>query len=769
MLNSDTVDSTVDRLARVLFGADFHREHGLWRRLAATKVFRRRPGASSEERLALAYERLRAVNDSLDGTLDTLGGPLDDSQGGDGDGGRDGRASGAAGPAVDPRALAALHEWLGPVDPAFTTVAGIHYNLFLGSLLDHGCPGRRDGRGGCEEHGGCDGRDGHGGCEGRDGHGGCEGRDGHGGCEGRDLSDFLALRRVGTFLCTEVAHGNDAVGVETKATYDRDRDGFVLHTPHAGAQKFMPNTSPAGGPKTGLVAARLLVDGADHGVFLFLTPLTDAERPLPGVRVRRLPARLGSPVDHCLTSFDQVFVARDALLGGAQGRLGEDGVFTSELSNRRRRLLASIGRVTPGKLSMSACAVGSARVTLALAVRYGGHRLISGSRATRRVPVFAHRSHHGPLVGALATVFAMSSLHRMALDVWESRTERDQDEAERLVAVAKGWITWQARTVIVESRERCGAQGLLENNGMTELLAGIEGVITAEGDNVAIYAKAAAEMLFSATTAAGSAAVSESASAARSGAGAGSGSARESAVGSYGPEGRELSDPRFLGDLLSAVEELWLARARGRMSRAPHGDPLARWNAASGAALRAVEAHAYRRAAEAFAAAVDVVMSDSPEPPSDRIPGPFPGPFPGRIQEPAPASASAHAAPSAHDLLCSLQQLFALQWIDRNSGDLLASGRLARRHVDELPETVERLIAELAGHAPTLVEAFALPEEMLADWPIAGADYADAYDDADAAWHAAPASPPALAPAPAPSPAPGSASDRTPVPVPQMP
>lgn len=97
MLNSDTVDSTVDRLARVLFGADFHREHGLWRRLAATKVFRRRPGATSEERLALAYERLRAVNDSLDGTLDTLGGPLDDSQGGDGDGGRDGRAAGAAG------------------------------------------------------------------------------------------------------------------------------------------------------------------------------------------------------------------------------------------------------------------------------------------------------------------------------------------------------------------------------------------------------------------------------------------------------------------------------------------------------------------------------------------------------------------------------------------------------------------------------------------------------------------------------------------------
>ncbi|QXE39235.1 hypothetical protein KQY30_18700 [Streptomyces sp. GMY02] len=142
------------------------------------------------------------------------------------------------------------------------------------------------------------------------------------------------------------------------------------------------------------------------------------------------------------------------------------------------------------------------------------------------------------------------------------------------------------------------------------------------------------------------------------------------------------------------------------MSRAaPHADSLARWNAASGAALRAVEAHAYRRAAEAFTAAVDGLESGT----------------------------------EARELLCSLHQLFALRWIDRNSGDLLAAGRLAARHTEGLVEAVERLVAELAGHAPTLVDAFALPEEMLADWPISGAGYVDAYDDTKAAWHSVPA------------------------------
>lgn len=139
------------------------------------------------------------------------------------------------------------------MDPALTTVAGIHYNLFLGSLLDHDRTGRRD------------------------------------------LSDHLSMRRIGTFLCTEVAHGNNASAMETTATYDRARDGFVLHTPNAGAQKFMPNTSPAGGAKSGLVAARLLADGADHGVRLFLVRLTDDVKELPGVRVRRLAGPHGQP------------------------------------------------------------------------------------------------------------------------------------------------------------------------------------------------------------------------------------------------------------------------------------------------------------------------------------------------------------------------------------------------------------------------------------------------------------------------------------------
>lgn len=106
--------------------------------------------------------------------------------------------------ASDPVELTAIHEWAGVVDPGMATIVSIHYNLFFGSLVDHEAAGR-------------------------------------------DLGEYVRVDRIGTFLCTEVAHGNDAVHMETTATFDRAARGFVLNTPTAGAAKFMPNTGPAGG------------------------------------------------------------------------------------------------------------------------------------------------------------------------------------------------------------------------------------------------------------------------------------------------------------------------------------------------------------------------------------------------------------------------------------------------------------------------------------------------------------------------------------------
>ncbi|MFE9688019.1 acyl-CoA dehydrogenase [Streptomyces sp. NPDC006285] len=576
-------------LAGILFrdgvtGPDLH---STWRKAISTDLFRHRTDLHVEERWQQSYDRLRALNEEVECVQDLVG---------------------------NPRALAALHEWTSVVDGATATVAGIHYNLFLGSLLDDDVS------------------------------------------PARDLDEFTALAITGTFLCTEHAHGNDAAALETTARYDHDRDEFVLHTPHRGAQKYMPNTSPAGGPKSAVVAARLLVGDRDEGVFLFLTPLSDGQGTLPGITVTMLPDRIGSPVDHCVTSFDHVRLPRTALLQGPHGQLAAQGTLASAVGSPRKRFLHAIRRVTVGKLCMSASTLGGSRAALAIAVRYAYLRHISGPVTGERIPLAAHRSHHGRLLSCTATAYAMTFLHRTVTERWITHRPEDREETERLVAMAKGWITWQARDITIESRERCGARALFPVNGLAEFTANADGAITAEGDNLAIWCKAGAEMIF------------------------GHVAAPEPDEAATGQE--SLTDPAFLHRALAATERHWHLTAR-RDIRSGTGDALGRWNHASAAALALVETYTVGQAADAFTTACAQVTE-----------------------------------PGTRATLEDLRTLFLLDRLAPHSGTLLAERIFTAEQVRSLPDTVRDLTTRLAPHLATLTEAFAVPEEHLASLPI---------------------------------------------------
>ncbi|MFF5499788.1 acyl-CoA dehydrogenase [Streptomyces aquilus] len=550
--------------------------------------------------MALSYERLRLINGTVDSPTAL---------------------------ARDPQLLASLHEWTGVVDGALGTLAGIHYNLFLGSLLDHDDSERRQ------------------------------------------LGEFTSMRRTGTFLCTEMDYGNDAAALRTTCELDRTTNEFVLHTPTPGAGKFMPNTSLIGGPKSGVVAARLLVDGQDQGVFLFLTPLTDENGPRPGVSIRPLPERVGSPVDHCLTTFDRVRLPREALLEGDHGRLTADAGLDSSLGNPRKRFLHSIQRVTWGKLCMSGAAVGVSRAALAIAVRRAHLRTISGPKVGTRVPLAAHRTHHSRLLRGVASTYAMTFLQRAVAARAVDHTEAEREEVERLIAIAKGWITWESREVAIECRERCGAAGLFPLNMLADITQNLEGTITAEGDNLVVWSKAAAEMVFGHQ-------------------------ADQGALPSAPLEQQPLTDLSFLRGLLAKVEQLWQVRARAALRGGPSGNPLARWNVASNAGIEMVRAHARLQAADAFIAVIERT-----------------------------------AEPGARSLLEDLCRLFLLQELTPHTGDLLAEGWMAPTHVRELPVAVDLLMERLAPELPVLVEAFDLPEAFLARIPLANAGHSLLLDE----------------------------------------
>ncbi|WP_326687416.1 MULTISPECIES: acyl-CoA dehydrogenase [unclassified Streptomyces] len=595
----------VPLLTEVLFDGRFDDLHSPWTELFRREIFRYRDGLSPSERSELAYERLRVVNEEIESVEDLVA-------------------------ATD--RLVSLHEWLGVVDGTLTTLATIHYNLFLGSLLQ--LDPRRT----------------------------------------VDLLPFVRLRRYGTVLITELGYGNNAAELETTATYRPENDTFVLHTPSPGAQKFMPNTGPVGGRKSGLVAARLIVREQNCGVFLFLVPLRDDQGPLPGIRVRPLSETPGSAVDHAITSFDRVTLPRAALLAGDHAELTAEGAFRSPIGSRRRRFLRSIQRVTAGKLCLSAAALGGARASLTIAVRYGHRRHTFAPASRSGVPLFAYRCHQTRLLGAAARAYAATFLLRETTHRCAGRNETGSAEAEVLVAATKGWITWQARDIVIECRERCGAQGLLSANRVVDLLTPIESTITAEGDNLVIWTKAAADMLT------GRGYSPPAAPTARSG---------------------PLTDCALLLDLLACHELYCLQHARRQLGRSSSG-PMDRWNHAVNPALDLVDAYATRRAAQAFLASAVRVGDDA-----------------------------------TRSLLERVFQLFVLQRLAPHAGLLLADGHLTAEAVRDLAPAVDRVSAGLAPHALTLVEAFAVPDAIL-QAPIATDGYDAAYDDPAGPWQPAP-------------------------------
>ncbi|KAL0945546.1 hypothetical protein HGRIS_014707 [Hohenbuehelia grisea] len=133
------------------------------------------------------------------------------------------------------------------LDPAATTLLTIQLNLFAGSLVAHidGQPSHRS-----------------------------------------LLERALRFEVSGQFCLTEVDHGIDAINIETTAVGQPD-GSFILDTPHSGAAKFMPPTSPCGIPCYAVVFARAIQpDGTDCGVRGFVVQLTDGHRMVPGVTSR---------------------------------------------------------------------------------------------------------------------------------------------------------------------------------------------------------------------------------------------------------------------------------------------------------------------------------------------------------------------------------------------------------------------------------------------------------------------------------------------------
>lgn len=317
------------------------------------------------------------------------------------------------------------------------------------------------------------------------------------------LPGVLDLSLPGCFAMTETGHGSDVQGLRTTAVFDPETDEFVINTPDLAARKeFIGNAARDG--RMAAVFAQLYAGeqtdptGESLGVHCLLVPIRDDRgEPMPGVAISDSGRKAGlNGVDNGRLVFDQVRVPRTALLD-RYGHVAADGTYSSPIESRGRRFFTMLGTLIQGRVSVSGGAISAAKTALTIAVRYAEQRRqFSAPGAEEETLLLDYATHRRrlliPLAHTYALHFAQEELVGELHEVFTARQrgaevdERRQRMLENWAAGTKATSTWHATATIQACREACGGAGYLSANRLPSLKADTDVFTTFEGDNVVL-------------------------------------------------------------------------------------------------------------------------------------------------------------------------------------------------------------------------------------------------------------------------------------------
>jgi acyl-CoA oxidase len=310
----------------------------------------------------------------------------------------------------------------------------------------------------------------------------------------RFLPDVITAKLMGAFAMTETAHGSNVQSLGTTATYDHATGEIVVDTPDEVSRKdYIGNAADDG--QWAVVFAQLVVEGTGHGVHAVLVPLRDESGNVtPGVRVEDCGHKLGlNGVDNGRIWFDHVRVPKDNLLN-RYGDVDDDGHYRSPIENDSRRFFTMLGTLVQGRVSVGGAGLGASKVALTIATRYALRRRQFGPpKGDTEAVLMEYRAHQRRLLPLLARTYALhfaqeklvAALHHV-FSQEDDGPEEERRELETVAAGVKALNTWHATETIQTCREACGGAGYMSANRFAALKADTDVFTTFEGDNTVL-------------------------------------------------------------------------------------------------------------------------------------------------------------------------------------------------------------------------------------------------------------------------------------------
>ena len=291
---------------------------------------------------------------------------------------------------------------------------------------------------------------------------------------------------LGCFAMTETGHGSNVKDLETTATYDHATKSLVINSPSFSAGKeYIGNAMHS---TMAAVFAQLIVNGQNNGVHAILVPLRDAQHEeLPGIKIEDCGYKMGlNGVDNGRIWFDQVTVPVENLLN-KYGDIDESGNYVSSISNPSKRFFTTLGALVVGRICVGMLGLNASKVALTIALKYAySRRQFSVKGQAEETLLIDYPTHQARLFPLLAKTYAYYLASKDLADKYCKADENEMREVETLAAGLKATATWHATKTIQICRETCGGKGYLSENRFASLKADTDIFTTFEGDNTVL-------------------------------------------------------------------------------------------------------------------------------------------------------------------------------------------------------------------------------------------------------------------------------------------
>lgn len=494
------------------------------------------------------------------------------------------------------------------------------------------------------------------------------------------LPEVGAATLPGCFAMSELGHGSNVRELLTTATYEPETDEFIVHTPSDFARKeWIGNAARHG--RLASVFAQLVIGEQSYGVHAFLVPLRDESgEVLPNIRIEDCGAKMGlNGVDNGRIWFDRVRIPRANLLDRF-ATVHPDGSYDSPIPSSSKRFFTMLGTLVGGRISVASAGLSAAKSGLTIAIRYGNRRRQFGPKDEPETPILDYRTHQRrlfpPLANAYALTFALA-------DVRQRFAARHPDEdtrtIEALASGLKAFSSWNTTATLQTARETCGGQGYLIINRIADLKADTDVYTTFEGDNTVLMLQVAKGLLtefrqeFSDINFFGLVKyVSDKAATALK---------EQNPVIIRNTDEAHLRDPEFQLAAFRYREQWILQSVAKRLKKRIAGgmDSYDAFIEVQNQLLDLAQASIERAILERFISGLHAIEDETLRP-----------------------------------MLKLLCDLFALHHLDQDRGWFQAHGYFESAKARAIHYQIDRLCAEIRPHAGALVDAFAIPDELLA-------------------------------------------------------